>query len=147
MNECGTIDIDHNDAWINEGDFLNLQNKTVLFLGSSVTYGAASGGVSFAELMVDVCGIHCIKEAVSGTTLADINDDSYVARLKKVDTSQTVDLFICQLSFRSFVIICSSWENSSHDALHFELDVFLIFGIFFLIPVPIHISVNTVQFD
>lgn len=121
MNECGTIDIDHNDAWTNEGDFMNLQNKTVLFLGSSVTYGAASGGVSFVELMADACGIHCIKEAVSGTTLADINDDSYVARLKKVDTSQTVDLFICQLSTNDASPKKNPNLSDTEDAIRFVL--------------------------
>ena len=70
---------------------MNLKEKTVLFLGSSVTYGSAAGGVSFAELMEEACGIRCVKEAVSGTTLADINDISYVSRLKKVDTSLVVD--------------------------------------------------------
>lgn len=77
---------------------MQLNGKTILFLGSSVTYGAKAGGVSFADLMVDACGINCIKEAVSGTTLGDIDETSYVSRLKKVDTSQKVDLLICQLS-------------------------------------------------
>lgn len=75
-----------------------LKGKTVLFLGSSVTYGAFADGVSFADLMAERCGIRCIKEAVSGTTLADINDNSYVSRLKKVDTACKIDLFVCQLS-------------------------------------------------
>jgi len=77
---------------------MELKGKTILFLGSSVTYGSAAGGVSFADLMAERCGINCIKEAVSGTTLADIGDDSYVSRLKKVDTTVKPDLFICQLS-------------------------------------------------
>ncbi len=77
---------------------MELKNKTVLFLGSSVTYGAASGGISFADLMVERCGIKMIKEAVSGTTLADTMEKSYVARLKKIDKNTKVDLFICQLS-------------------------------------------------
>ena len=77
---------------------MNLTGKTVLFLGSSVTYGSESGGVSFADIMSEICGMRCIKEAVSGTTLADVNDRSYVSRLKKVDRTQKVDLFICQLS-------------------------------------------------
>lgn len=76
---------------------MNLQNKTVLFLGSSVTYGSAADGVSFADIMGEVCGINYIKEAISGTTLADIDNSSYVARLKKIDKI-VVDLFICQLS-------------------------------------------------
>ena len=77
---------------------MNLKNKTVLFLGSFVTYGSAAGGISFADLMADKCGIIAVKEAVSGTTLADRDDSSYVSRLKKVDKSLPVDLFICQLS-------------------------------------------------
>ena len=77
---------------------MNLKNKTVLFLGSSVTYGSAAGGVSFADLMVDECGIKCVKEAVSGTTLADLDESSYVSRLKTVDKRLPTDLFICQLS-------------------------------------------------
>ncbi len=71
--------------------------------------------------MVDVCGIHCIKEAVSGTTLADINDDSYVARLKKVDTSQTVDLFICQLSTNDASPKKNPNLSDTEDAIRFVL--------------------------
>jgi lysophospholipase L1-like esterase len=78
---------------------MKLEGKTILFLGSSVTYGYASNGISFADLMVEKCGITCIKEAVSGTTLADIDNTSYVSRLKKIDaTTVHPDLFICQLS-------------------------------------------------
>ena len=50
-----------------------------------MTYGAAAGGVSFVELMAEQCGINYIKKAVSGTTLADIDNSSYVTRLKQVD--------------------------------------------------------------
>ncbi len=75
-----------------------LTNKTVLFLGSSVTYGSASGGVAFPEMMAEICGLRAVKEAVSGTTLTDRSPSSYVSRLKTVDTSLSVDLFICQLS-------------------------------------------------
>ena len=77
---------------------MELNNKVILFLGSSVTYGSAANGVSFADIMCDACGATCIKEAVSATTLADINEKSYVSRLKKVDTEIKLDLFICQLS-------------------------------------------------
>ncbi|MBO4734290.1 MAG: SGNH/GDSL hydrolase family protein [Clostridia bacterium] len=77
---------------------MDLSGKTVLFLGSSVTYGAASGGVSFVEIMAEKLGFNYIKEAVSGTTLADINESSYVSRLKKIDKNLKIDLFVCQLS-------------------------------------------------
>lgn len=77
---------------------MTLNEKTVLFLGSSVTFGSAAGGVSFADHMARQCGLHMVKEAVSGTTLADVDDQSYVARLKRVDPALPVDLCICQLS-------------------------------------------------
>lgn len=77
---------------------MKLTGKTVLFLGSSVTYGSASGGVSFADIMAEKLGFHCIKEAVSGTTLADLDGTSYVSRLKKLDPTTKADLLICQLS-------------------------------------------------
>jgi peptide-methionine (S)-S-oxide reductase len=77
---------------------MELKGKTVLFLGSSVTYGSASGGVSFADMMAEQMGFFCIKEAVSGTTLADLDETSYVARLKRLTLQPSVDLLICQLS-------------------------------------------------
>ena len=77
---------------------MNLKNKTVLFLGSSVTYGSAAGGVSFADFLGEKLSLRVIKEAVSGTCLGDVNDASYVARLKRVDPSTHVDLVVCQLS-------------------------------------------------
>ena len=77
---------------------MSLKGKTILFLGSSVTYGSASGGVAFPEMMADACGLIPVKEAVSGTTLVDLGPTSYVSRLKAVDTSIPVELFICQLS-------------------------------------------------
>ena len=77
---------------------MELENKTILFLGSSVTYGSAANGVSFADILKDSYGVISVKEAVSGTTIADINERSYVSRLKKVDTDMKPDLFVCQLS-------------------------------------------------
>lgn len=77
---------------------MDLKGKTILFLGSSVTYGAASGGVSFVEFSAEKCGFNYIKETVSGTTLADIDENSYVSRLKRMDKNLKVDLAICQLS-------------------------------------------------
>ena len=101
---------------------MNLNQKTVLFLGSSVTYGAASGGVSFADLMAQRCGLTCIKEAVSGTTLADIEDASYVSRLKKVDPATKVDLFICQLSTNDASSKRIKDFSQTEDAIRFILE-------------------------
>lgn len=75
----------------------SLEGKTLIFLGSSVTFGSASGGVSFADFIGRRNGCNIIKEAVSGTTLTDDEKDSYIARLKKTDCEKA-DIFICQLS-------------------------------------------------
>lgn len=85
-----------------------LSGKNIIFLGSSVTYGAAAEGQSFVELFESLDGVNVIKEAESGTTLADKtsvlaliafgNGDSYVKRLKQVDQSFKADCLVCQLS-------------------------------------------------
>lgn len=85
-----------------------LEGKIIIFLGSSVTYGAAAEGQSFVELFDAVDGVNAIKEAVSGTTLVDKtsvladvafgNGDSYVKRLKQLDTNIKADCVVVQLS-------------------------------------------------
>lgn len=75
-----------------------IKDKTIIFLGSSVTYGYGSMGVSFADYLEKTDGIHAVKEAVSGTTLVDIKDNSYVSRMKTIDKNIKADAFVCQLS-------------------------------------------------
>lgn len=76
-----------------------LKGMNIAFLGSSVTEGARSKGVSFVEQMARHNGFTYTKEAVSGTTLADINEKSYVQRmLNNLDPNASYDLLICQLS-------------------------------------------------
>lgn len=75
-----------------------IKGKTYIFLGSSVTYGSAAKGESFADFLEKKDGIKPIKEAVSGTCLVDEKNNSYVSRLKKIDKSIKPDAFICQLS-------------------------------------------------
>lgn len=77
---------------------MELKGKRILFLGSSVTYGHCSGGVSFADELARVTRCIAVKEAVSGTTLVDSGADSYVARMKTMDANAPADLFVCQLS-------------------------------------------------
>lgn len=74
-----------------------LKDKNIVFLGSSVTYGASSMGVSFADYIGVTNDCNIIKEAVSGTTLVDEGIDSYISRLNKID-AQNADIFVCQLS-------------------------------------------------
>lgn len=75
-----------------------LKGKHIIFLGSSVTYGAASKGVSFVDYIAARNGVAMTKEAVSGTTLVDNGVDSYIARMKRLDKGIQADLFVCQLS-------------------------------------------------
>ena len=75
-----------------------LAGRRLVFLGSSVTYGSAADGISFADYIAARNDCTIIKEAVSGTTLVENGQDSYIARLKRLDTEMPADLFICQLS-------------------------------------------------
>ena len=75
-----------------------MDTKHVIFLGSSVTYGSASNGISFADYIAQRNGFTITKEAVSGTTLTDDEPLSYIERLKGIDKSLKADLFVCQLS-------------------------------------------------
>ena len=59
-----------------------LQGKHIVFLGSSVTYGSASGGVSFADFIAARNGCTVTKEAVSGTTLVDNGPASFMSLMK-----------------------------------------------------------------
>lgn len=74
-----------------------LEGKTIVFLGSSVTYGAAAKGVSFADYIGARNRCNIVKEAVNGTTLVDEGFSSYISRMKKLDVPNA-DLFVCQLS-------------------------------------------------
>ena len=75
-----------------------LKGKKIIFLGSSVTFGSRSKEESFVDYLVKVDGVEAIKEAVSGTTLCDNGETSYVSRLKTIDKDFRADAFVCQLS-------------------------------------------------
>lgn len=74
-----------------------MKGYNILYLGSSVTYGTASGGVSFADYISERNGAVMYKEAVGGTTLVD-GENSYIKRLEGIDTAKKFDLAVCQLS-------------------------------------------------
>jgi hypothetical protein len=75
-----------------------IAGKTIYFLGSSVTLGAASLEESFVDYIRKRNNCTCIKEAVSGTTLRDDGTKSYIKRLKNFNVQAKVDAFVCQLS-------------------------------------------------
>ena len=75
-----------------------LKGKTIIFLGSSVTYGLGAQTVSFPEFLQAKDGIIPIKEAVSGTTLVTRGKTSYIPRMEQLSESLSPDEFVCQLS-------------------------------------------------
>ena len=102
-----TVDVtDGKDTAIKSGttkpaEGSSLEGKTFYFLGSSVTYGSASGGKSFVEFIGERNNCTVVKDAVSGTTLVDNGSSSYVQRLINstyFDENADVDHFIVQLS-------------------------------------------------
>lgn len=98
-----------------------IKDKTVIFLGSSVTYGYGSMGVSFANYLEKTDGINAIKEAVSGTTLVDVKDNSYVSRMKTINKNIKADAFVCQLSTNDATKEMPLGEISeSHDINDFD---------------------------
>lgn len=102
-----------------------LKGKKILFLGSSVTYGAAAEGQSFVELFEKLDGVEAVKDAKSGTTLADRtslpallffgNGESYVKRLKDHDGSEAFDCVVCQLSTNDATMKMDLGEISSSE--------------------------------
>ena len=75
-----------------------LKGKRVIFLGSSVTKGMSARSESFVDFLEKKDGLVVVKEAVSGTTLVDDKDNSYVSRMKTIDPDFKADAFVCQLS-------------------------------------------------
>ena len=77
-----------------------LRGKAIAFLGSSVTVGCFSLGQACADYLARRDGVLALKEAVSGTTLADDVHDgsSYVERMRTIPASTHLDAFVCQLS-------------------------------------------------
>ena len=76
-----------------------LAGKNICVLGSSVVYGSASMEYAVGEYLAARLDANLTKEAVSGTTLVDSGENSYVQRLQNnIDPEAQFELFICQLS-------------------------------------------------
>ncbi len=77
-----------------------LSGKTIVWLGSSVTYGAhSSGHYSMVDYVRDQHpALTCEKYAISATPLVNQTPGSYVARLKLIPRDKKVDLIVVQLS-------------------------------------------------
>ena len=98
-NEAASSGENSSELISSEKEPYTMDGKIFIFLGSSVTYGSASGGRSFADLIGERNNCTAIKLAVSGTTLVDNSASSYVARLKNESANYPVcDHLIVQLS-------------------------------------------------
>ena len=76
-----------------------LSGKTLVWLGSSVTFGAQSGGYSMEDAIAENhAATKCLKYAISGTTLVNESPASYVERMKDIDSDMNIDLLVVQLS-------------------------------------------------
>lgn len=76
-----------------------LRGKRIFFLGSSVTQGMRSRGLSFVDYLAREDGCLAIKAAAMASTLADRGPNSYLKRLRRHSaTAQPIDCFVCQLS-------------------------------------------------
>ena len=78
-----------------------LTGKTFYWLGSSVTLGMASMEDALPEYIAARNGATCIKDAVSGTTLAGTDKNGYIERLitsEYFDKDADIDAFFCQVS-------------------------------------------------
>ena len=77
-----------------------LSGKTILWIGSSVTYGAQSTGhYSMVDAVEDLHpAAVCEKYAISATTLVNDSESSYVNRLKLIPKDRHADLVVVQLS-------------------------------------------------
>lgn len=78
----------------------SLPGKKIAFLGSSITIGAGAFNTSFVDGLEAKDKIIPYESAVSGTTLAGNEKDTYLQRLRDKLTIKNTefDLFICQLS-------------------------------------------------
>lgn len=84
---------------ISEMENSPLSGKSICILGSSVAFGQASQESAVGEYLAARFGASLTKETVSGTTLADNDETSYVERMvNNLDPEADFDLFICQLS-------------------------------------------------
>lgn len=77
-----------------------LAGKTIIWLGSSVTYGAQSAGhYSMVDAIRDLHPTAvCEKYAISATTLVNQSESSYVNRLMLIPQDKKADLLVVQLS-------------------------------------------------
>lgn len=121
-----------------------LNGKRILFIGSSVTRGAASMSISFADMLQKKYNINMIKDAIDGSTLVDVDNKSYISRLKKYTTDDNIDLLVVQLStndsYKNFPIYGGkdSIENAIFTIIAYAEEILNCPVLFFTNPPPVN---------
>lgn len=77
-----------------------LAGKRIVFVGSSFTVGSKAKGVSFVNYLSKSTGCSVVKNAIGGTTTANIGDGrDFVRRsVDIINSTDRPDLFLCQMS-------------------------------------------------
>jgi len=118
----------YNIEHVVENENKTLFNKRFLFLGSSITLGACSMEISFADYLAKRNKLVYIKDAVNGTTLVDKDEQSYISRLKRINININFDYIICQLSTNDATLKMPLGDENSRDvkniggAINFIID-------------------------
>lgn len=78
----------------------SLKGKRLVFVGSSLTKGSGSGGVSFPDYIARHTGCSVVKDAIGGTTTSKGGDgrDFVTRSVRLIDKMSCPDAFFCQLS-------------------------------------------------
>ena len=92
-----------------------LKGKKIYCLGSSVTYGYATEGVSFVEMLGKETEATYTKDAVNGTTMSTMYPDSYLIRAKKGLRDGGYAACFCQLSTNDVRLHVPLGDVFSHD--------------------------------
>lgn len=94
--------LDLDNILYEDGSYLN--GKTIGYLGSSITYGFQSGGVSFVDYIQKISGSTSIKQAITGGPLAKKEgareEVSYITQLLEgaITPDTKLDALVVQLS-------------------------------------------------
>lgn len=78
----------------------SLRGKKIVFVGSSLTKGSGSGGVSFPDYIARHTGCSVVKDAIGGTTTSKGRDgkDFVTRSVRLINKMSRPDAFFCQLS-------------------------------------------------
>jgi len=75
-----------------------IKGKNILWVGSSVVEGNMAKRDSMVEFIAALDGANCVKDSISGTTIAYQDESSYVYRMQQHGADEKYDAVVIQLS-------------------------------------------------